>query len=136
VHPRIRAAAVLCGLCVSVAAAACDSTPLGIAAGIGGGSPRTLIVFGTASSGSTGAASAGITVTAEDSACTGTVYGTATATTNASGAYRVTVASSSARAGCVVVTGTMPGGGSSVTVPTGGVSFGTGDSVEVDLSFP
>ena len=128
----------LAGLGLCAAAIACfDQTPLGITAGSGGNNTgNSLIVYGTTTSGASGAVAANLTVTAEDSACSGTTYGSATGTSSSAGVYRITVTATSAAAGCVVVTGTVAGNSNPVTLTQAGVSFGTGDSVQVNLSFP
>ncbi len=139
---RARSVLSLIGFGVLAAfVASCDSTPLNIPAGFGGSSGGgsgggSLIVYGTTMSASTGAVAADLTVAAEDSSCSGTVYGSATGTSSASGVYSISVTASSAQAGCVVVTGSVAGDPNPVTLPISGVSFGTGDSVQVNLSFP
>jgi hypothetical protein len=131
---RFRSGAVLVGLSAALACVvSCDSLPTGFEAGAGGGLGGTgsLIVYGSTVSSTSGAVTAAITVTAEDSACSGTTYGSASG-----GSYRISLTATSAAAGCVVVTGTVAGNPNSVSVPVSGVAFGSGDSVLVNLAFP
>lgn len=137
---RLRPVVSLLGLCIGVAGiASCDATALTgqPGAGGGGGGGGSVTVYGATTSATTGAVVANLTVTAEDSACTGTTtYGSATGVSSSTGQYGIVVTSNSSAAGCVVVTGTVSGSTTPVTVTQGGVNFTQGDSVLVNLSFP
>ncbi len=117
--------------------ASCGSSALATEAAVGaGGGSGSIVVYGLTTSSSAGAVAAGLTVTAEDSACSGISYGSATGTSSSSGLYRIAVTSSSVHAGCVVVTGAVPGSGNVVSVQTPDLSFAGGDSVQVNLTLP
>lgn len=140
---RARSVLSLIGLGLLAAfVASCDSAPLILPAGFGastggsGGGSGSLVVYGSTISATTGPVAADLTVVAEDSSCSGTTYGSATGSSSASGTYRVSVTASSSAAGCVVVTGSVAGDPNPVSIPVSGVSFGSGDSVQVNLSFP
>ncbi|MGH7671065.1 MAG: hypothetical protein ACRENQ_16395 [Gemmatimonadaceae bacterium] len=137
---RLRPVVSLLGLCIGVAAiASCDATALTgqPLAGSGGGGAGSVTVYGATTSAATGAVVANLTVTAEDSACTGTsTYGSATGVSTSTGSYGIVVTANSSAAGCVSITGTVSGNPTPVTVTQGGLSFAPGDSVLVNLSFP
>ena len=135
---RLRPLIAVLGLFAGVAAvASCDAAPLIGQPGAGGGSGTgSMIVYGTTTSATSGAVVANLTVTAEDSSCSGTSFGSTAGTSASNGAYRLIVSSSTASAGCVVVTGTVSGNPTPVTVSKPGLNFTTGDSVLVNLSFP
>ncbi len=115
----------------------CDATALIGQPGAGGGSGTgSMIVYGATTSATSGAVVANLTITAEDSSCSGTSYGSTAGTSASDGSYRLIVSASSASAGCVVVTGTVSGNPNPVSVSTPNLNFTTGDSVLVNLSFP
>ncbi len=135
---RLHPAIALLGLCIGVAGiASCDATALiGQPGAGGGGGSASMIVYGSTTSATTGAVVANLTVTAEDSSCSGTSYGSASGASSSTGTYRIEVTSSSTSAGCVVVTGTVSGNPNPVTLTKPNLDFTTGDSVVVNLSFP
>ncbi len=135
-HPAISVLGLFIGAAVI---ASCDATALTGqpgAGGGGGGGSSSMIVYGSTTSATTGAVVANLTVTAEDSSCSGTSYGSATGASSSTGIYRIEVSSSSTSAGCVVVTGTVSGNPNPVTLTKPNLNFTTGDSVVVNLSFP
>ena len=135
---RLRPMIAVLGLIAGVAAiASCDATALIGQPGAGGGSGTgSMIVYGTTTSSTSGAVVANLTVTAQDSACSGTSFGSTAGTSASNGAYRLIVSSSTASAGCVVVTGTVSGNPNPVSVSMPNLNFTTGDSVLVNLTFP
>ena len=130
--PPVRALLALGAAVAGIAS--CSSTPSGMLAGLGGGGGGPVVVYGRATSGSLDSVVANVTAIAEDSACSGISYGSASGTTSPSGDYAITLTSTSRAAGCVVVSGSA--NGNVTTTTQGGVSFGPGDSVQMNLSFP
>jgi hypothetical protein len=116
------------------AVAACSANTLDMPAGLGGQSAGSVVVYGQATSASLSGVVATVTAIAEDSACSGIPYGSASGTTSTAGTYRITLARTSPLAGCVVVTANA--GGATATSTSTGVPFGTGDSVQINLLMP
>ncbi len=113
---------------------ACSASPMGVEASAGSRQVEPVVVYGQATSSSFNGVVASVTAEAEDSACTGGSYGSVSGATSDSGFYDLTLTPTSPLAGCVVVTGNS--GGATASESQGSVTFGSGDSVQVNLLFP
>jgi hypothetical protein len=136
-HPQ-RVAPLIGTLAAVAAIIACDSAPgLGTIAGIGGASGSSMIVYGSTTSATRGPVVAALRVIAEDSTCSGASLAETDGTSSAGGGYRLVVKGPSAsQPMCIVVTGVFAAAAETSTVIGAVVTFGAGESTQVNISFP